>query len=125
VFHAGFATEMAKMSSEDRRERSGRRLLSSADRGRIAAREEAERSARSFERGLSAAGALVLLAIVVFGAVAALLVGGAALALTIAMRRIRPTGPTSPVRPVADPEARWSVWRRVEPDPEYLRGRAT
>ena len=125
MFHAGLATELAKALAEDRRDRSGRRFLSSADRERIAAKEEAERSARSFERGLSAAGALLLLAIVLFGATAALLLGGAALAVAIATRTIRPAGSTDPVRPPADPDTRWSVWRRVEPDAEYLRGRAT
>jgi hypothetical protein len=122
MFHAGLATELANALAEDRRGRSGRRFLSSADRERIAAREEADRSAREFERGLSAAGALVLLAIVVFGTAAALLLGGAALALAIATRSLRPAASSDAIRPPADPEARWSVWRRVEPDPEYLRG---
>jgi hypothetical protein len=125
MFHAGLATELAKALAEDRRDRSGRRFLSSADRDRIAAREEAERSSRSFERGLSAAGALTLLAIVVFGTAGALLLGAAAAAVALATRRIRPTGSLDAIEPPADPDARWSVWRRVEPDPEYLQGRTS
>jgi hypothetical protein len=123
MLHAGLATELAKALAEDRWDRSGRRFLSSADRERIAAREEAERSARAFERDLSAAGALVLLAMVVFGTAAALLLGGTAFALAIATRSLRPAASPDAIRPPADPDVRWSVWRRVEPDPEYLRGR--
>jgi len=125
MFHAGSAAEPAKASSEDRRDHSRRRLLSSADRGRIAAREETERAARTFEQDLSAAGALLLLVIVFVGVAAALALGGAALAILIAARGRRPTSSADAIRPPADPDARWSVWRRVEPDMEYLRGRTT
>jgi hypothetical protein len=124
MFHAGLANELAKTLAEERRNGSGRRLLSEADRARLAAREEAERSARAFEQGLSAAAAVMLLVIVLFGAAAALLLGGAAVAVAIATSGLRPAGSADVVGPAADPEARWSVWRRVEPDPEYLRGRA-
>ena len=125
MFHAGLALELAKALAEERRNRSGRRLLSEADRERIAVREETERSARAFEQGLSAAGAVILLAIVLFGTAAALVLGGVAAALAIATRGLRSVGSSDAVRPPADPDARWTVWRRVEPDPEYLRGRAT
>jgi len=67
MFHAGFAWELSKTLVENRVERSGRRFLSSGDRGRIAARDERERSNRIFEQALSLAGASALLALVSFG----------------------------------------------------------
>ena len=67
MFHAGFAWELSKTLVENRVERSGRRFLSSGDRGRIAARDERERSNRIFEQVLSLAGASALLALVSFG----------------------------------------------------------
>jgi hypothetical protein len=124
MFHAGFAEELARTLAEDRRSGSAWRRLSAGDRARIQAREAAERSRRSFEHGLSVAGALGLLAIALLGPGGALLVGTAAIAVAIAAASGRPPGRTEAVRPAGEPDDRWRVWRRAEPDPEYLRRRA-
>lgn len=124
MFHAGFAGELARTASEDRRAGSGRRTLSSADRGRLAAREEAERSERAFERALSAAGAATLLATVLLGVGAAVILA-IGVAVATAITSVRSSASSADLRPPADPDLRWTVWRRVEPDREYLRGRAT
>ena len=124
MFHAGLAGELARTLSEDRRAGSGRRLLSSADRARLDARAEAERSDRAFEQALSVGGAATLLATVLVGGGAAVLVAfGLAVAIALTGHRAPPT--SGALRTPADPDLRWTVWRRVEPDAEYLRGRAT
>jgi hypothetical protein len=124
MFHAGSAAELAKTLVEDRRNGSGRRLLSDADRERIHALEERERSARAFEQALSVGGALALLAIVLWGVAGALAFAGAAIAVAVAATRGRRVARLHGLRPSTDPDDHWGVWRRVEPDAEYLRGRA-
>jgi hypothetical protein len=122
MFYAGFAGELARSIADDRT--GGRRRLSSGDRARVAAREERERSVRAFEQRLSLSAAISLLALALFGLGAAVLLGGAAIAFAIAATRRRPAPPGDAVRRPTDPDVRWGVWRRVEPDAEYLRGRA-
>ena len=123
MFHAGFAGELSRLMAEDRRSGSGRSSLSAGDRARIEAREASDRSSRAFESALSAGGAIGLLAIVVFG-VAGAVVLGSVVALAVAAAGRRRVDRTEAVRPPEDPEGRWGVWRSVDPDPEYLRGRA-
>jgi hypothetical protein len=123
VFHAGFAGELSRLMAEERRSGSSRRPLSSGDRARIEAREATDRSARAFEHTLSVGGAAALLAIVLFGTAGAVVLA-AAIVVAIAASGRRQAGRTEAVRPPEDPDRRWGVWHSVDPDPEYLRGRA-
>lgn len=123
MFYAGIARELARSIADDRTG-GRRRHLSSGDRARIAAREERERSARAFEQRLSLSAAIALLTLALFGLGGAVLLGATTIAVAIVATRRRPVRPGDAVRRPADPDVRWGVWRRVEPDPEYLRGRA-
>jgi hypothetical protein len=91
--------------------------------------ERDERADRRFERALSAAGAGGLLALALLGPTGiavAILVFAVVVAVVVAVivavvgappwtrgRRTIPLG--------AVPDDRWGIWRRVEPDPEFLR----
>jgi hypothetical protein len=84
--------------------------------------ERDQRTDRRFERALSAAGAVALLAIALLGpagvAVAILaFVVVAIVGMPPRMRRRR----SRPIHRIASDE-RWRVWRHEDPDPEFLRG---
>lgn len=90
-------------------------------------------SSRSYEHLLSMAGAFALLAVALLGPVGAGLLATAVAFSIVLGARLRavapPTGLAWVRRSPADrkaPEAddRWLAWRVVEPDTEYLRGRA-
>jgi hypothetical protein len=122
MLHGGLAPELARALQADRLAAEGVRRIPAGERVREAARAEAERSRRSFDRSLSLVGALTLLAIVLLGAAGALVAAAAAVSAAIAPaaaawleeRRGRAWRPAD----------RWQRWRWAEPDPEYLRGRA-
>jgi hypothetical protein len=87
--------------------------------------ERDERADRRFERALSAAGAGGLLALALLGPTGiavAILVFAVVVAVIVAVvgappwTRGRRTIPLGAVQ-----EDRWGIWRRVEPDPEFLR----
>ena len=120
MLHMGFANELAKTIVEQRAAGARIRRVPPGDVERVEARLVAERQARAYEGRLSAAGAVALLLLVVIGpaAVAALALG----ALLIAA--IAPTLVDRLGRAFPRSDDRWQLWRRVEPDAEYLRGRA-
>lgn len=155
MMHAGLALEMAKAlererrreyAKQTRRRSLGRRSVRprldlpwerpSGDGGKRPAGPLAGEAlptgatARSFEPLLSAAGALSLLAIVLWGPIGiAAPVAIMALIVTLGSspsRRARRLGEERTVAGPQAPEAtdRWSAWRVVEPDLAYLRRRA-
>jgi hypothetical protein len=81
------------------------------------------RTDRWFDRALSAAGAVGLLAIALVGptGVAVAIVAFAVLTLAV-VGAPRPTPRRRPIAtmPVADDD-RWRAWRNVDPDPEFFR----
>jgi hypothetical protein len=116
----GFATELAKTIVEERAAGAGLRRLPRGDVERVEARLAAERQARAYERRLSAVGAIALLTLILVGPAAVAIVAlGAALAAAVA-----PTIADRLARVFPRSEDRWQIWRRVDPDAEYLRGRA-
>lgn len=122
MLHPGLAPELARALQADRLPAQGLRRIPTGERAREAARAEAERSRRSFDRSLSLVGAATLLATVLIGPAGALVAAAGAVAAVIAPaavawldeRRGRAWRPAD----------RWQRWRWAEPDPEYLRGRA-
>ena len=86
--------------------------------------ERDERTDRRFERALSAAGAVGLLAIALLGpsglAVAILVFA----VVSVAVVGAPPWEPRRRPIPItrAALDDRWRAWRHVEPDPEFLRG---
>jgi hypothetical protein len=122
MWHPGLAPELARALQADRLPVQAARRIPTGERAREAARAEAERSWRSFDRSLSLVGAATLLATVLIGPPGALVAAAGAVAAAIAPaaaawlddRRGRAWRPAD----------RWQRWRWTEPDPEYLRGRA-
>ena len=85
--------------------------------------ERDARTDRRFDRALSAAGAVGLLAIALLGptGVAVAIVAFAVLTLAVVgMPRPTPRRRPVPTTPVADDD-RWWAWRNVDPDPEFSR----
>jgi hypothetical protein len=120
VQHIGFPTEIAETIVQDRVPGARLRRLPRGDVGRVEARLVADRQGREYERRLSGLGAAALLVLVLLGPVAvAVLALTAALAVAIEAAVADRFGRAFPAS-----EDRWQVWRRVDPDPEYLRGRA-
>lgn len=120
MLHPGLANELAKAIVAERGAGARIRRLPSGEVARVEARLAADRRTRAFERRLSAAGAAALLALVVLGpaTVGAIVLTGA-LVVAIAASIVDRGG-----RPRVASGDRWQAWRRVEPDPEYLRGGA-
>jgi hypothetical protein len=106
MLHAGIASELSKLESEERRRgASERRPGPRAEHG----------------WGPSAAGAAGLLAIALLGPVATILLAAvvAIAAVIVGLDRGRAVGAIGP-----EPLDRWAAWRVVEPDAEYRRQRA-
>jgi hypothetical protein len=107
MLHAGIASELSKLESEERRRgASERRPGPRAEHG----------------WGPSAAGAAGLLAIALLGPVATILLLAAVVAIAaviVGLDRGRAVGAIGP-----EPLDRWAAWRVVEPDAEYRRQRA-
>ena len=77
---------------------------------------------RRFERAVSAAGSVGLLAIALLGpsGVAVAILSFSLLIVTVVGTPPRTARrPPVPAAPAA--EARWRAWRKVDPDPEFLR----
>jgi hypothetical protein len=120
VLHMGFANELAKTIVEQRAAGARIRRIPDGEVDRVEARLVADRQARAYEGRLSAAGAIALLLLIVVGPVAlAALALGALLVAAIAPTLVDRLGRAFPMS-----DDRWQVWRRVDPDAEYLRGRA-
>jgi hypothetical protein len=116
----GFATELAKTIVEERAAGARLRRLRRGDLDRAEARLTADRQARAYERRLSAAGAVAMLALILVGPVAVAVV---ALAAVLAAA-VTPAIADRLARVFPRSDDRWQVWRRVDPDAEYLRGGA-
>lgn len=123
MLHMGFASELAKAIVAERGSGTPIRRVPGGEVARVAARLEDDRRARAFESRLSASGAIGFLVLLVFGPAA---MAVAALALLLAAA-IAPTVLDRRARAIAGdhrPADHWLAWRRIDPDPEYLRGRA-
>ena len=123
MLHMGFASELAKSIVAERGSGATVRRVPDGDVARVEARLEDDRRAGAVEGRHSILGATGFLMLLVFGpavmAVGALALGiGAAIVPTVLDRRARA------IAGDLDPDDRWLVWRRIDPDPEYLRGRA-
>jgi hypothetical protein len=122
MLHPGLAPELARALQADRLTGHRVRRIPAGERVREAARAEAERSRRSFDRSFSLVGAAALLATVLIGPAGALVAAAGAVGAAIPPaaaawldeRRGRAWRPAD----------RWQRWRWAEPDREYLRGRA-
>lgn len=115
MLHTAFGVDLAKAIVRERAAGAGVRRLPRGDVARAEARLAADRRAWTYDRLLSAAGALALLTLVVVGP-AAVLTGALGVALVAAIAPLA----DGARRRVASTD-RWQVWRTVEPDPEYLR----
>lgn len=121
--HMGSASELAKAIVAERGAGATIRRVPRGEVARVEAGLETDRLAEAFESRLSAVGATGFLVLLVLGP-AALAVGALALVLEAA---IAPAVLDRRARAIAGdvgPDDRWLVWRRIDPDPEYLRGRA-
>lgn len=127
MLHAGLAIELAKALEQERR-----RVVRPAPRGSVDDRgaRRVGASTGTIEHLLSAVGAVSLLAIILLGPIGIVAsVAIMVIIVTLGSRPPRPARPSAEEPAVAGPlghEAadRWSAWRVVEPDPEYLRRRA-
>jgi len=114
MFQPGIASELSRLAVRER-------IGADSARDRLLLNPDPRpTSERRFDRALSAAGAVAFLGLVLFGPIGVLVSLGV-VALGVAILGVSRRGSDEGDGPTTDD--RWQLWRRVEPDLEYLRPR--